>query len=130
MIRRPPRSTLFPYTTLFRSLHGRMGDRMGDLGFARVARDHPGEVARQPDRCLAAPGRAVPRQVMPPHRAREEREQGVGIARPERGVGPGGVGEVVLEAQRGAPPALMGIESTVVPQWRLSTALSASTTGK
>src|SRR5260370_26014344 len=23
MIRRPPRSTLFPYTTLFRSLHGR-----------------------------------------------------------------------------------------------------------
>src|SRR3712207_7286757 len=26
MIRRPPRSTLFPYTTLFRSLHGR-GDR-------------------------------------------------------------------------------------------------------
>src|SRR2546428_3643609 len=63
MIRRPPRSTLFPYTTLFRSLHGRMGDRMGDLGFARVARDHPGEVARQPDRCLAAPGRAVPRQV-------------------------------------------------------------------
>src|ERR1039458_710950 len=24
MIRRPPRSTLFPYTTLFRSMHGRM----------------------------------------------------------------------------------------------------------
>src|SRR3712207_8456979 len=24
MIRRPPRSTLFPYTTLFRSLHARM----------------------------------------------------------------------------------------------------------
>src|SRR2546427_10008582 len=29
MIRRPPRSTLFPYTTLFRSLHGRRHD--GDL---------------------------------------------------------------------------------------------------
>src|SRR5260370_27085146 len=28
MIRRPPRSTLFPYTTLFRSLHAR---RAGDL---------------------------------------------------------------------------------------------------
>src|SRR2546428_4397676 len=27
MIRRPPRSTLFPYTTLFRSLPGRFGDR-------------------------------------------------------------------------------------------------------
>src|SRR2546430_11571875 len=24
MIRRPPRSTLFPYTTLFRSVHGRL----------------------------------------------------------------------------------------------------------
>src|SRR6266404_5155067 len=31
MIRRPPRSTLFPYTTLFRSLPG--------LGFARPGRD-------------------------------------------------------------------------------------------
>src|ERR1041385_9395930 len=27
MIRRPPRSTLFPYTTLFRSLHGHAGLR-------------------------------------------------------------------------------------------------------
>src|SRR3712207_8504483 len=26
MIRRPPRSTLFPYTTLFRSFHGGEGD--------------------------------------------------------------------------------------------------------
>src|SRR2546429_3610316 len=26
MIRRPPRSTLFPYTTLFRSLFGRLGE--------------------------------------------------------------------------------------------------------
>src|SRR3712207_7945531 len=27
MIRRPPRSTLFPYTTLFRSLHRILGER-------------------------------------------------------------------------------------------------------
>src|SRR5436305_6593135 len=27
MIRRPPRSTLFPYTTLFRSRHHRLGQR-------------------------------------------------------------------------------------------------------
>src|SRR3712207_8471826 len=27
MIRRPPRSTLFPYTTLFRSLHGRSAEQ-------------------------------------------------------------------------------------------------------
>src|SRR3989442_2962639 len=40
MIRRPPRSTLFPYTTLFRSAHpGRRGaGRVGD--------------PRQPPRCL------------------------------------------------------------------------------
>src|SRR2546426_12809664 len=31
MIRRPPRSTLFPYTTLFRSSH-RLGLRKGALG--------------------------------------------------------------------------------------------------
>src|SRR2546430_8967456 len=29
MIRRPPRSTLFPYTTLFRSLGGEFGTRQG-----------------------------------------------------------------------------------------------------
>src|SRR5258708_35782686 len=29
MIRRPPRSTLLPYTTLFRSEHGRYGDKYG-----------------------------------------------------------------------------------------------------
>src|SRR5258708_31803838 len=30
MIRRPPRSTLFPYTTLFRSLHERDGELPAD----------------------------------------------------------------------------------------------------
>src|SRR5260370_41720958 len=30
MIRRPPRSTLFPYTTLFRSLSYRVADRRSD----------------------------------------------------------------------------------------------------
>src|SRR2546423_3020613 len=37
MIRRPPRSTLFPYTTLFRSL--RAGDRRGVQTVAARARD-------------------------------------------------------------------------------------------
>src|SRR5260370_31462320 len=43
MIRRPPRSTLFPYTTLFRSEHlegcpecARLASRLGDLD-ARIA---------------------------------------------------------------------------------------------
>src|SRR3712207_8413686 len=34
MIRRPPRSTLFPYTTLFRS----QGARLGIVGFGRIGR--------------------------------------------------------------------------------------------
>src|SRR3712207_8531182 len=41
MIRRPPRSTLFPYTTLFRS------SRVGDLGVSKVERPQvrePGQV--------------------------------------------------------------------------------------
>src|SRR3712207_8106629 len=40
MIRRPPRSTLFPYTTLFRSFIAEEIDRLGDEGEAR-----PGDVA-------------------------------------------------------------------------------------
>src|SRR5690606_42016735 len=36
MLRRPPRSTLFPYTTLFRS-HGRPPDPRSELGFRAVA---------------------------------------------------------------------------------------------
>src|SRR5260370_16494747 len=44
MIRRPPRSTLFPYTTLFRS-----AQRFSEGGTARIARDHssPGHGLQQ-----------------------------------------------------------------------------------
>src|SRR3712207_6978548 len=51
MIRRPPRSTLFPYTTLFRS-HDGGGDRRGGHGVRRsrrplrFARDLPRERLR------------------------------------------------------------------------------------
>src|SRR3712207_8463305 len=44
MIRRPPRSTLFPYTTLFRSLGP---DRRGDSG-GRQAPGHEPKGARRP----------------------------------------------------------------------------------
>src|SRR5437773_8454718 len=44
MIRRPPRSTLFPYTTLFRS-----HDFVGAAGAARHERPHPRDASR-PDR--------------------------------------------------------------------------------
>src|SRR3712207_6931906 len=45
MIRRPPRSTLFPYTTLFRS-GGDVAERTGPR--AGVAHDHHGGVALRP----------------------------------------------------------------------------------
>src|SRR3712207_8727752 len=51
MIRRPPRSTLFPYTTLFRSAREavavRVGARAGDAG-GDAARRGDGEVGRRP----------------------------------------------------------------------------------
>src|SRR3982750_447853 len=37
MIRRPPRSTLFPYTTLFRSQPGRAAAALPDLALPRIA---------------------------------------------------------------------------------------------
>src|SRR2546430_5197080 len=43
MIRRPPRSTLFPYTTLFRSLARRVADRHRRYGHSRgKTEDHRG----------------------------------------------------------------------------------------
>src|SRR2546429_4769528 len=55
MIRRPPRSTLFPYTTLFRSKRAHQGIRstdrkngQGDLPRSRAAQTSEGR--RRPDR--------------------------------------------------------------------------------
>src|SRR2546427_5279308 len=45
MIRRPPRSTLFPYTTLFRSHPRRRAGGVGDLERLRDDRARRGEVA-------------------------------------------------------------------------------------
>src|SRR3712207_6939040 len=47
MIRRPPRSTLFPYTTLFRSWSGRSGDRPPAPREPGAGRDQPG--GHEPD---------------------------------------------------------------------------------
>src|SRR2546427_3544577 len=51
MIRRPPRSTLFPYTTLFRS-RSSPGHCESMSGCAGVRRPDPG--GGQPGRCVAA----------------------------------------------------------------------------
>src|ERR1035441_4464535 len=41
MIRRPPRSTLFPYTTLFRSLRGVFSDLKSPLAYGYDGKDLP-----------------------------------------------------------------------------------------
>src|SRR6202022_5013135 len=44
MIRRPPRSTLFPYTTLFRSVRHHFGPRLGSaVGLVETAADRSEE---------------------------------------------------------------------------------------
>src|SRR3546814_20490862 len=54
MIRRPPRSTrtdtLFPYTTLFRSDHRHMADRLVMLGLVAQGREHVAEAGDGTDR--------------------------------------------------------------------------------
>src|SRR2546429_8572007 len=64
MIRRPPRSTLFPYTTLFRSLCARRGISLCS------ARYHPYRVARGGAPLLASSLlRRIPRSFVPGGRA-------------------------------------------------------------
>src|SRR5438552_11942742 len=63
MIRRPPRSTLFPYTTLFRSRRPPGGARAGGLRRPRTA-----------------PGGRIPR-ARPPRRAPAGRGRGAGRGR-------------------------------------------------
>src|SRR3712207_6930653 len=56
MIRRPPRSTLFPYTTLFRSLADRIPDAAGVPGLAHriaVSDDGASQFARLRDSAKA-----------------------------------------------------------------------------
>src|SRR3712207_7546731 len=62
MIRRPPRSTLFPYTTLFRSFGEEdLPARRALQGRAQAARADPAaaEGPAQPDRALHRPGARV-----------------------------------------------------------------------
>src|SRR3712207_7589054 len=58
MIRRPPRSTLFPYTTLFRSLGVRPGVEMRDAHLRILQREAPTAPAVSP-----STGRSIPAQL-------------------------------------------------------------------
>src|SRR3989449_3295747 len=71
MIRRPPRSTLFPYTTLFRSQRQpplRLGELRGDEDLAEV------DGGGLPVRDLDGHGAAAGDRPDDPHRGRLERE--------------------------------------------------------
>src|SRR5258705_12782098 len=62
MIRRPPRSTLFPYTTLFRSRFDRLADRHDLRGVSHVARPaHLGDMDQPFDPRLELDERPVVR---------------------------------------------------------------------
>src|SRR3712207_7982255 len=55
MIRRPPRSTLFPYTTLFRSYPDEVGvERLATIGFGRRCRRRRMRVIGAHDRAAGA----------------------------------------------------------------------------
>src|SRR3712207_8577482 len=58
MIRRPPRSTLFPYTTLFRSRRPAPGVAGEHAGGDRAVRARAGRQRRAPRRAVP-PGRAL-----------------------------------------------------------------------
>src|SRR3712207_7282873 len=62
MIRRPPRSTLFPYTTLFRSARARREDHPRRPALLAHERDRR-HVRADPRRL----GHRVPRRAHPPH---------------------------------------------------------------
>src|SRR5688572_31076023 len=74
MIRRPPRSTLFPYTTLFRSgrvpfrIAGRRAGSAGDGRRAAVAHGQP----QQPDPAVAGHAGGRLQGVLGPHGRRSE----------------------------------------------------------
>src|SRR2546430_8306715 len=67
MIRRPPRSTLFPYTTLFRS------ERPGELGTAGDAElaEHLAQVVLHGAGADEQPGGDLPVGQVPGHRSEE-----------------------------------------------------------
>src|SRR2546430_11491855 len=89
MIRRPPRSTLFPYTTLFRS-HGGQAPRRRDR--------HPRRRPRRPDRGLAPPGASFRGNADPAARRQ-------------------GRVTTISTAASAAPGALLGVYAPVGPRF-------------
>src|SRR5256884_9797176 len=73
MIRRPPRSTLFPYTTLFRSLSGSAASAVGDFGQAILMNSSESPWRRNYNFAHEL-FHLLTWNVMPPERLRREKE--------------------------------------------------------
>src|SRR3712207_8858286 len=70
MIRRPPRSTLFPYTTLFRSDEGVLGRQGGEDPLMVDFDDVGAEAVEQPHHREQGPGTVVELDSKPRHPSR------------------------------------------------------------
>src|SRR3989441_3986576 len=99
MIRRPPRSTLFPYTTLFRSLRG-LREHGRWSGGARVRRREPHRERARPVRGARAPVRGGFRRRRPRPRGRVPRA--APRPAPPQGEAAGGRGGAADRAPRAA----------------------------
>src|SRR2546425_7752656 len=78
MIRRPPRSTLFPYTTLFRSLRRALGRRPA----RPLGRDGHGGVVHHPHQVAEEGRRLLPRQEPHVERRRRDRRDDIRLVAP------------------------------------------------
>src|SRR2546425_8629057 len=78
MIRRPPRSTLFPYTTLFRSLLLDLGLDVGEVADGSRQLPHGHGRPRPPEALEVPPGLRVPHR----HLQAERRRLGVNAVSP------------------------------------------------
>src|SRR2546426_5567514 len=83
MIRRPPRSTLFPYTTLFRSHWAGVG-RFRERGRRRTTDGVPEPLLPRRLRVRVAERPALPRGAQRPHRRAEALGAAPGLGRDSR----------------------------------------------
>src|SRR2546422_9041228 len=119
MIRRPPRSTLFPYTTLFRSLRELLGEGVGiavQLEAAVLAQpaDAELETERREGEGVMADARQVDDVVRLGRRARDP-HRAAPVAAAGDTLGQIGVVTRLLEGERHRPRGGGGLPEAVLP---------------
>src|SRR3712207_9349716 len=107
MIRRPPRSTLFPYTTLFRSDQGDRGQGRVSLAMAADAADARGDRPHAEDGPSARGSGRVHRPPRAPGLSAGGNEGGAGGRPSRRGGEHKGGGAHKIYTNRGRPRLLV-----------------------